>query len=214
VEIRRFQPVALLVSRGPQLFPVPQLVGITLDQAKNTLNATGMALGKVVEKYDERAGTGTVLSQDPSAATPAKRGTPVQLVVSKGPEPIAVPSVVGKDQDAAEAVLEAAGLKAEAADDEVFSDKIAEGSVVSQTPANGTLPRGGTVTLTISKGPRMIEVPSFIGKPVDEARKALEALGFKVKVDRIFGGLFGTVRDQDPVDTEVPEGSVITLTVV
>jgi serine/threonine-protein kinase len=60
----------------------------------------------------------------------------------------------------------------------------------------------------------MVEVPSFIGKQAAEAQKALESLGFQVKVNNILGGFFGTVRDQDPVDTEVPEGSVITLTVV
>ena len=98
--------------------------------------------------------------------------------------------------------------------EEVFDRNIPEGAVVSQSPANGTLTRGGTVTLTISKGPRMVEVPSYIGKQAAEAKRALEGLGFQVRVNNILGGFFGTVRDQDPVDTEVPEGSVITLTVV
>jgi serine/threonine-protein kinase len=110
--------------------------------------------------------------------------------------------------------IEAAGLSAEVAAEEIFDRKVPQGAVVSQSPADGTLPRGGTVTLTISKGPRMVEVPSYIGKQVADARKALEALGFEVRVNNILGGFFGTVRDQEPVDTEVPEGSVITLTVV
>jgi len=118
------------------------------------------------------------------------------------------------DGRSAGALIEAAGLKAEEARDEVFDRNIPKGSVVSQSPANGTLTRGGTVTLTISKGPRMVDVPSFIGKQAAEARKALEGLGFQVKVNNILGGFFGTVRDQDPVGTKVPEGSVITLTVV
>jgi serine/threonine-protein kinase len=60
----------------------------------------------------------------------------------------------------------------------------------------------------------MVEVPSYIGKQAKEAEQALRQLGFDVKVNNILGGFFGTVRDQDPVNTEVPEGSVITLTVV
>jgi serine/threonine-protein kinase len=135
-------------------------------------------------------------------------------VVSKGPEPIPVPNVVGQDEADAKDAIEAAGLKADVAREEVFDRNIPEGAVVSQSPANGTLTRGATVTLTISKGPRMVDVPSYIGKQATEAKRALEALGFRVQVNNILGGFFGTVRDQDPVDTEVPEGSVITLTVV
>lgn len=213
-EIRKFQPVSLLVSKGPQLFPLPKLTGGTLTDAKNALSAAEMALGAVSEQFDDKAAAGTVLSQNPAAGTPARHGTPVEMVVSKGPQPIPVPSVVGKAKDDAAAAIKAAGLNPEVAPDEVFDRTVPEGAVVSQSPANGTLTRGGTVTLTISKGPRMVDVPSFIGKQATEARKALEALGFQVRVNNILGGFFGTVRDQEPVNRKAPEGSVITITVV
>jgi serine/threonine-protein kinase len=121
---------------------------------------------------------------------------------------------VGQDEDDAVDAITAAGLQADVAAEEVFSRDIPKGAVVSQAPAEGTLTRGGTVTLTVSKGPRMVEVPSYIGKQAKEAEQALRQLGFDVKVNNILGGFFGTVRDQDPVNKEVPEGSVITLTVV
>ncbi|MEE9097867.1 Stk1 family PASTA domain-containing Ser/Thr kinase [Pseudarthrobacter phenanthrenivorans] len=213
-EIRKFQPVSLLVSKGPQLFPLPNLTGGTLDAAKNALNAAEMALGTVSERFDENAPAGAVLSQDPAPGIPARHGTPVALGVSKGPQPIPVPEVIGKPRNDAVAAVQAAGLTAEVAPDEVFDRNVPEGAVVSQSPANGTLNRGGTVTLTISKGPRMVKVPSYIGKQASDARKALEALGFQVRVNNILGGFFGTVRDQSPVDREVPEGSVVTITVV
>ncbi|MFD0759713.1 PASTA domain-containing protein [Arthrobacter ulcerisalmonis] len=57
-------------------------------------------------------------------------------------------------------------------------------------------------------------MPSFVGKQAAEAEKALQALGFEVRRNNILGGFFGTVRSQDPVNTKVPEGSVITITVV
>jgi beta-lactam-binding protein with PASTA domain len=88
------------------------------------------------------------------------------------------------------------------------------GAVVAQSPNSGTLTRGATVTLTVSKGPKMVKVPSYVGKQATEARRELEKLGFEVRVNNILGGFFGTVRDQDPVDKEVPEGSTVTLTVV
>jgi beta-lactam-binding protein with PASTA domain/serine/threonine protein kinase len=213
-EIRKFQPVSLFVSKGPQLFPLPELTGGTLEEAKDGLNTAEMALGSVTEQFNEEAPAGTVLSQDPAAGTPVRHGTPVSLAVSKGPEPIPVPSVVGQDEDDAVDAIEAAGLQADVAREEVFSREIPKGAVASQAPAAGTLTRGDTVTLTISKGPRMVQVPSYIGKQAKEAEQALRQLGFDVKVNNILGGFFGTVRDQDPVNKEVPEGSVITLTVV
>lgn len=213
-EIRKFQPVALLVSKGPELFGLPELTGKTLDQAKDALNRAEMALGKITEKFDEVAAAGVVLAQDPASGTPSRHGTPVNLTVSKGPQPIPVPSVVGQEQDDAVQAIEAAGLKAVIAPDRVNDKKIPKGAVASQSPASGTLTKGGTVTLTVSDGPKLVNVPSYIGKQASDARKALEKLGFEVRVNNILGGFFGTVRDQDPVDTAVPEGSVITLTVV
>jgi serine/threonine-protein kinase len=213
-EIRKFQPVALFVSKGPQLYGLPKLTGGTLDQAKVALNQAGMALGTVREQFDDAVAAGVVLAQDPATGTPARHGTPVNLLVSKGPQPIPVPSVVGMDENEAIDAIEAAGLTAKVAKDQVFDRKIPEGSVVSQTPANGNLTKGGIVTLTISKGPKMVAVPNFVGKQAVDAERELRKLGFDVKINNFLGGFFGTVRTQDPVDTEVPEGSVVTLTVV
>jgi serine/threonine-protein kinase len=110
--------------------------------------------------------------------------------------------------------VQAAGLKAVVAPERIFDRKAPQGAVVAQDPATGTLTKGGTVTLTISKGPRLVQVPSFVGKQASEAKRALEQLGFTVNVENILGGFFGTVRDQDPKDTKAPEGSVVTLRVV
>ncbi|MDD1478069.1 Stk1 family PASTA domain-containing Ser/Thr kinase [Arthrobacter sp. H16F315] len=212
--IRKFQPVSLAVSKGAELFALPQLTGKSLEEAKTSLNGAGMALGQIGETYDETAPAGTVLAQAPRSGNPVRHGTPVDLTVSKGPQPIPVPDVRGQQQGDAVKAIEAAGLKVAVAPDPVFDRAVPKGAVVSQDPPSGNLTKGGTVTLTVSKGPKLVQVPSFIGKQAAEAQKALEQLGFKVKVDNILGGFFGTVRAQDPVNTGVPEGSTITLTVV
>lgn len=213
-EIRKYQQVSLFVSKGPQLFPLPQLPGKSLDAAKEALSGAEMALGKVTEKFDEEAPAGTVLAQSPAAGTQVRHGTPVSLTVSKGPQPIPVPDVRGEEQGAAFRAIEAAGLVAVVADETVNDRNVPKGAVVKQEPASGTLTRGATVTLTISAGPKLVKVPNYIGEQVGDAREALEKRGFEVRVNNILGGFFGTVRDQDPVDVEVPEGSVVTLTVV
>ncbi|WP_427017158.1 Stk1 family PASTA domain-containing Ser/Thr kinase [Pseudarthrobacter sp. P1] len=212
-EQRRFQHVTLLVSKGPVLYPVPAVTGGTLEAAKVALTAAKMALGTVTERFDESAAAGTVLAQDPAPATEKRSATPVNLVVSKGPTPIPVPAVVGQPKDAAAKAIADAGLAAVFAPD-VFDKTIPAGTVVAQDPANGTLTKGGKVTLTVSKGPKLVTVPSYVGKQVEKAVQELKDLGFDVKVNNILGGFFGTVRDQSPVNKDVPEGSTITLTVV
>ena len=137
----------------------------------------------------------------------------MDLTVSKGPQPIPVPDVRGQNRQTRSG-HRSAGLKAVVADETVNDRKVPKGAVVAQDPASGNLTKGGSVTLTISKGPKLVEVPSFIGKQAAEAQKALEELGFTVKIDNILGGILGTVHAQDPVNTSVPEGSVVTLTVV
>ncbi|MFJ6536937.1 Stk1 family PASTA domain-containing Ser/Thr kinase [Paenarthrobacter sp. NPDC091711] len=213
-EVRKFQPITLFVSKGAQLFPLSGLAGGTLDEAKIALNAAEMALGNVTEAFDEKVPAGVVISQDPAKGTEVRHGTPVSLVVSKGPQPIPVPDVRGLAQDAAVKALQDAGLKAVIAPETVNDKTVPKGAVVSQVPANGTLIRGEAVTLTVSKGPKLVKVPSFIGKQAAEAERELKKLGFKVEVNKVLGGFFGTVRDQNPVNAEVPEDSVVTLTVV
>lgn len=75
------------------------------------------------------------------------------------------------------------------------------------------LARGDTVTLTISKGPRMIAVPDVTGKSIDDARAELTDAGFEVEVDRSFPFLDDTVAKQS-VDGggTAAEGSTITIT--
>jgi eukaryotic-like serine/threonine-protein kinase len=212
--IRKFQPVVLVVSKGPELFEVPNLLQKDVGAATEDLREIRLTLGQVTEAYDETVAAGLIVAQEPRADDQVRRGTPVNLVVSLGPEPIDVPVVTGMSQDEAVQALADAGLRASIAPETVYDGDVPAGAVAAQRPDSGRLNRGDAVTLTISRGPRMVDVPSFIGQPVNQARRELERLGFRVEVDEILGGFFGTVRAQDPVDESVPEGSLITLTVV
>ena len=211
--IRKFQPVSLAVSKGPELFALPGLVGKPLDEAKTALNGAGMALGKITETYDESAPAGTVLAQAPPSGAPFRHGTPVDLTVSKGPQPIPVPDVRGREQDEAVKAIEAAGLKAVVAPETVFDRTVPKGAVAAQDPASGNLTRGGTVTVTVSKGPKLVQVPSVFRMSEKEAVKALKDAGFEVKVKYAFGGaVLDIVAGQDKTGQQ-PEGSLVTITV-
>jgi serine/threonine-protein kinase len=138
----------------------------------------------------------------------------VSVVVSKGRRPIPVPDVRRATVEVATAKLKDAGLIVKRADD-VNSDTVPAGQVVSQTPESGTLFRGDPVTIVVSKGPVMVQVPNVVGRPVAEAEQTLTALGFKVRKDYPFGRLFDLVRVQS-VDggQTAPKGSTIILTIV
>ncbi|NUP75724.1 MAG: Stk1 family PASTA domain-containing Ser/Thr kinase [Sinomonas sp.] len=214
-QVRKFEGVQLMVSKGPELFPLAQLTSKPLDAAKGAIADAKMTLGTVTEAYSETVPAGTVVAQDPAPGTPLRHGSTVSLTVSKGPQPVPVPKVIGQKQADAIAALTAAGFQPVIADAPVFDRNVPAGSVSAQTPAAGqNLTKGSTVTLTISKGPRLVHVPNFVGQQASTAQDALQKLGFTVKVENVLGGFFGTVRAQTPVDQDVPEGSTVTLTVV
>jgi serine/threonine-protein kinase len=187
---------------------------MTVEQAQTELTEANLAAGDVTEAFDEEVPSGQVIGQQPAAEEQLRRNTPVDLTVSKGPEPFAVPDVTGLSRDKATAALEDAGLTVEITPEAQFHRDVPEGNIAAQNPAQGNVIRGDTVTLTLSKGPRMVHVPNLVGQQADDARRQLEELGFEVEINEILGGFFGTVRVQDPVDESIPEGSVITLTVV
>ena len=212
--IRKFHDITLQVSRGPVLYPVPTVTGQPIDAAKKALTDAHLAVGAVTEEFNEKVPSGVVISQDPVTGKDFRANTKVNLAASKGPTPIPVPAVAGQTEAEATAALKAVGLVAALAPEKVNSTTVAPGSVLSQAPDSGTLKAGDTVTLTLSKGPRMIEVPNLVGKQVGPATKELQDLGFTVKVENFLGGFFGTVRIQTPDGGQAPEGSTIVLKVV
>ncbi len=213
-QTRRGTPVVLVVSQGKERFAVPDVAGLSLDAAKAALAESNLTLAGVTQGYDDTIVLGQVASADPAVGTLLKRGAAVTLVVSKGRQPIDVVDYTGTNAGDAVTALTKAGLKVDATQQE-NSDTVSKGDVISQTPSSGTLYKGELVTLVISKGPVMVLVPDVVGKQVGEAQAALEAAGFKVKVKRVLGGFFGTVRLQDPAGgSSAPKGSTVTLTTV
>ncbi|MEV6951388.1 Stk1 family PASTA domain-containing Ser/Thr kinase [Streptomyces sp. NPDC051183] len=209
--IRGNGAVVLTISRGPQVIPVPDLKGKPLEAAKAELTSAGLAPGIVTQAFSQEVAQGSVISSDPAGGQKRAPDTAVALVVSKG-RPVPVPNVSGKGVDQARAALESLGLKVETAPDQVNSPSPA-GTVAGQSVGAGTQAAAGdTVTLTVSKGPRQLPVPDVTGQDVDTARKALEAAGFKVKVDRPFLSFSNTVDSQSvPGGQNAPEGGTITI---
>ena len=144
--------VSLVVSKGPQPVAVPNVVGMTRAAAETAIMAAGLTVGTVTEEYSATVAAGVVSGQDPASGSQVLPGSAVSLVVSKGPQPVAAPNVVGMTQAAAETAIMAAGLAVGAVTEE-YSNTVPAGNVISQNPNAGANVNLGTpVSLMLSRG--------------------------------------------------------------
>ncbi|MFF5956793.1 Stk1 family PASTA domain-containing Ser/Thr kinase [Streptomyces luteogriseus] len=211
--IRVNDAVSFTISDGPETVRVPALAGQKLGKAQDQLRKDGLDPGMVTREFSEDVPRGSVISARPADGTKVRAGTAVALVVSKG-APIDIPDVTGSDEADARSELTEAGLKVKIATERVTSSEYDKGQVVGQTPkSGGRAAEGDTVTLTLSKGPEMIEVPDVVGDSVDDARQALEGAGFEVDEDRGLFGIFGDEVKSQSVEggRTAPKGSTITI---
>ena len=145
--INHSSAVAISVSRGRQTATVPDVTGMTVDQAKTTLEAAGLKLGTQTQAFSDTVASGQIISTSPAAgAGGAYHGDTVAVTVSKGPETVSVPDVSGKSEEEAKKALEDLGLKVE------VNKRLGGpfGTVRSTDPAAGTsVKAGSTVKINI-----------------------------------------------------------------
>jgi serine/threonine-protein kinase len=206
--------VTITVSLGRAVAQLPKLTGITEDEAQDRIISAHMVFGKTTKKFSETVPEGIVVASDPKGGTTQRFDTVVDLVVSKGRRPIPVGSWAGKSADDAERALRKRGLDVDVSHQ--YSDTVAEGLVVSQDPKEGTLFKGDTVTLLVSLGPQLVEVPNVVASGVDDATATLQEAGFVVAVLQAPGYIgLGYVFSMDPeAGTELPKGSTVTIYLV
>ncbi len=210
--IRDNDTVTVTISKGPETVKVPDLKGYRLDVAQSKLKDAGLEPGLVTREFSDEVIRGQVISTQPGSGTEISSGTAVRILVSRG-APVELPELSGASVDDAKAQLEEAGLKVEIASKQVNSE-FDKGLVAEQSPGAGKqVGVGDTVTLTISKGPVMVEVPDVVGDNVDEATRRLEAAGFEVEEDRGILGFFADEVKGQSVDggDTAPKGSKITI---
>lgn len=180
---RRGGQLKLVVSKGIQKLTVPTdlLDCDATSDAEDTLNALGFTNLTLKKEYSLDKDKGCAISSSVQPGTTLAHNAEITLTVSQGPKPVEIPQLAGKSEDDATKALEALQLKVTVKKD--FSDSIASGSVISSEPSeNATAHWGDEVTLTVSKGPETVEMPSLVGTSKDEAVKKLEGLGLKVKI--------------------------------
>ena len=209
--VRKDSSVLLDVSQGPDRPPVPDVTGEPLNRAEQAITASGLAVGTVTRKPSS-VPEGEVVGTDPTAGTKEQPDTVVDLVVSTGVPPAALPNVVGEPVAQAVADLQAAGFTAQV-DPSYAASAVQAGSVVSQSPDGSSAAAGSTVTLTVSSGPPQVTVPDVGGDTEAQARAALTAAGFKVRAHSFLPFGTSTVTSQNPsAGSQADQGSTVTIT--
>ena len=201
----------------PKEVDIPNLVGITREEAEKAISDRKLQLGEVKEEFNSEYEKGKVISQDPPYRENynIKEGTTIKFVVSLGIEETTVPKVVGLKQEEAIKALEDAKLKYEIKEEN--SKKVEAGYVIEQeTEAEKTVNAGDKVVIHVSLGVKKISVPSVLGKSEKDATKALKDVGLKVvtTTDEDSSKDNDTVLKQSvDAGTEVEEGTSVTITI-
>ena len=197
--------VTIIVSVGPEAFPIPYVLDIETERAIYVVEESGFTLGQLLEVNDENIPRGFVISQNPVAGTKMSPGTTVDLVVSKGPSLIEVSDLSRKSPEDAIQILETLGFEYELIEE--YSEDVEIGLV------SGTIPEAGEIVtpdeliqVIVSLGIK-IEVPEVEGLGYEDAINILEELGLVVTVS---GDTNVVVRKQIPRKGEFlePEGVV------
>ena len=200
---------------GKDTVTVPKVEGMTKDDAVKALNEVGLGYKQVIQS-SKTVAKDTVISQGTKAGAKVAKNTQIILTISGGEDVVntTVPSVTGETEDDAREKLEAAGFKVTV--DYDYSSTVAEGKVIKASPS-GSVAKGTTVTITVSRGKQIqnVTMANLVGMTESAARQWLESngLGVNVTYDDKNGEYGKVISSHYSEGTSVPEGTTVTITV-
>ncbi len=205
--------VKVIISKGAERYKIPQVAGLTPKAAATVITKYPLTLGVSTEVFSDLVPRGFVISTSPQVGQSVKRETRVRLIVSKGLELVALNSYLGKGGEQALNELSEAGFDVSAT--YAFDEKVALGSVISQSPAGVTkAAKGAKITLVISKGSEYVYIPNILSFDQIRALEILQGLELNVTVKKTGSKATKKVTSVLPkVGTKVKLGSTVVITV-
>ena len=210
-----------IFGSGTQTKPVPNLIGLTQEQAIKAIEDNGFEVGKVEQGYTSAQDPGLVYEQNPLATRAMPEGSSIDIRVSKGEAPaekVTVPDLTNLPEDQVEDELAKYNLKGRKGEDQE-SDSIEKGRVCAQDTPEGTeVNVGETITYHISSGASTAVIPNVVGDYYEDAQERLSSSDgeFDVKVVWDYSNTVaeGNVISVDPAAGNTAEvGSTVTITV-
>ena len=214
-KIEKGSRIEAALSRGPERYAMPVVVGLTRPAAEAAIQKANLTVGQVTDGFSEQVPAGVVLSASEKAGARLKKQTAIDLVISNGPKPLVITDYQGTPYDAAAAALRNAGFRV--VEKSAYSNTVAKDLVLKQNPRSGRGAPGESITLTRSLGPNLVTVPNVQRMAIPEARKLMREAGFKTKAQPVAinrSGIRYVVYTNPVAGSEVPKGSTITLYVV
>jgi serine/threonine-protein kinase len=212
--------VTLYVSQGRQPVSIGMLQGKTIAEVREFAEANRLTVNEPTEQYSGDVPKDVVLSVTDAngvdfvkEAGSVLQGAALDVVVSVG----GIPDVVGQGQSTARNDLESVGLVVADDNQQEFSDDFEKGQVIRVIVPEGPLRPGNTVTLVVSKGPDVVEVPDVVGMTIADAKAALEERGFIVELETVVPenlwaeDVFSIVSQDAEARTFIKRGSTITI---
>lgn len=196
-QIGKGESVELIVSQGPRMETVPLVVGMSEGDAIGLLTKAQFSIGNRETPYSDVVPKGEVMSTSPAADESVRHDLPIDMVVSNGPAPVTIPDLVGEKEERARTLLEADAMVVTV--EYETSVDIKKGEVIRTDPAAGSeSTRTARITLYVSEGKPLVQVPSFVGQKVDDAVAKAEALGLvpDLKAQKIWSSK-NFISDQD-----------------
>jgi len=203
--------VTVLLSSGPPMVVVPDLIGMKESELQVRLGASGLTIDRTVREFSLEP-RGTVIGQTPDDGK-LRWGSTLDVTISRGPESLEVPDVSGMKYRTAAKALTKAGFEPVRVDS--YSDEVAAGKVVSTEPDSSiSAPESSEVEVFVSIGPEFKELrmPDVRNLPLGQAQTMLESKGLRVDVVQSCGGNGTLVVESDPVaGVTVRENEVVAL---
>jgi serine/threonine-protein kinase len=219
-EVDKGTLLTLILSKGKQPVPIPDVKGDPLEAAKQKLQQAGLQAGDPVNQASTTVPSGSVIKTRPAAGTPQNPDDPVTLVVSTG---MKMPNLLGMPQDQAAQALAKLGLNVQWQEQDPQNGQ-QPNTVIAQNPPPGTpVSQGAQVQVTVTKGQCQWwnpfckdgdggqgPIPGVMGQPIAQARQILRQNGYQVNVSN------GRPRDivtgqNPPPGTPQPHGATVTI---
>ena len=197
--------VTIIVSVGPEAFPVPYVVDLEADRGRYVITESGFNIGQILEVNDDNTPRGFIISQNPVAGTKLGPNSNIDIVVSIGPSLIEISDLSRKSTVDAVQILDTLGINYEFVEE--YSENVTVGLIShTEPPAGELITIDEVIKVVISLGLK-IEVPNLIGYTYSEAANILQNLGLLPSAS---GDTGGRITEQSPTEGEFldPEGFV------
>lgn len=198
-ELQKNSSVTLTVSSGREITDVPDVTGMSVDEARQALSDAGLELNpNIEESNDDNVPAGQVISQNPSGGSQISKGSEVRLTVSLGQEQVRVPDVTGLNRSQAVSMLESMDFDVEV---NAVDSLEPEDQVLSASDEGNEIGRGSTVTLEVSNG-MLIKAPDLVRLNEEQAVRELREAGWTGSRSDLI------VREPIPTGAAVDSGKI------